>query len=57
MALENLIDEFGSYPDRLSFIKFTFNPENTEIWKSRTITKFRDFPVSCDLPKFWNNSV
>lgn len=57
MALENLIDEFGSYPDRLSFIKFTFNPENIEIWKSRTITQFRDFPVSCDLPKFWNNSV
>lgn len=57
MALENLIDEFGSYPDRLSFIKFMFNPENIENWKSRTITAFRDFPVSCDLPKFWNNSV
>lgn len=32
MALENLIDEFGSYPDWLSFI--TFNPENIEIWKA-----------------------
>lgn len=34
MALENLIDEFGSYPDRLSFIKF-FNLENIEIWKKQ----------------------
>lgn len=30
MVLENLIDEFGLYLDRLSFIKF-FNLENIEI--------------------------
>lgn len=57
MVLENLIDEFGLYLDRLSFIKFMFNLENIEIWKSRIIIKFRDFFVFCDFLKFWNNFV